>query len=329
MKKLTITSIILLGIFTMSFQPKDKELIERTKFASVEKSKELLKTKDSFTNRWSKFDINSRVGKPNSNSKELFSYISDQVLQWTDAETELIDSILQNIQQSINNKKLKLYLPKTLYFIKTTLKEESGAIGYTRSNYIVLREDLLEIDRTMLEHIIAHELFHIQSRINPEFREKMYELIGFRLMNEISYPDNLKDFKITNPDAPLNDSYITLTKGKKSLDCMMVLFANKPYSEGKFIQYLNVGFLKLSDTKPKQIDLTQGDPIIYSFKDVENFFSQVGKNTRYAIDPEEILADNYAYLIQGKEDVPDKDILQRIQDLLKKDYQEQQEMKIF
>jgi hypothetical protein len=34
---------------------------------------------------------------------------------------------------------------------------------------------------------------------------------------------------------------------------------------------------------------------------VEDFLEQVGRNTRYVIHPEEILAENFALLITGKE----------------------------
>ena len=62
----------------------------------------------------------------------------------------------------------------------------------------------------MLEHVIIHELFHVLSRHDPEFRSTMYGIIGFKMIDEIRLPNDLQAMKLTNPDAPYVDSYIQL-----------------------------------------------------------------------------------------------------------------------
>jgi hypothetical protein len=49
---------------------------------------------------------------------------------------------------------------------------------------------------------------------------------------------------------------------------------------------------------------------------ISGFIEQVGQNTSYLIHPEEILADNFALLVLGMEDVPSPEILKRIRAIL-------------
>ena len=47
------------------------------------------------------------------------------------------------------------------------------------------------------------------------------------------------------------------------------------------------------------------------------FFAQVGKNTRYIIHPEEILADNFALLVLRKRNLPSPAIIKKLKEILK------------
>lgn len=43
--------------------------------------------------------------------------------------------------------------------------------------------------------------------------------------------------------------------------------------------------------------------------EISNFYEQVGRNTDYIIHPEETMANNFAYMITQKTDVPNPEIL--------------------
>merc|ERR1711924_98923 len=53
-----------------------------------------------------------------------------------------------------------------------------------------------------LPQLLAHELFHIFSRNNPDGRDKLYEVLRFERCNTIKVPAELRHVRITNPDAP-------------------------------------------------------------------------------------------------------------------------------
>jgi hypothetical protein len=261
--------------------------------------------------------------KKNSTKEELFNYISEQARVWTLDEQNKIQSIIENIDKQILKQGFKIDFPNEILFVKTTADEEGGAGGYTRANYVVLKDDVISQPIGELKRLIVHELFHILTRNNPGFRKEMYQIIGFELMNDVEYPTNLKAHRITNPDAPQIDSYIKLKIGGQSIECMMILYSTQNYSGGDFFKYLNVGFLSLKGDSIKSVEYNDNKPVIYSFKQVTDFFEQVGKNTQYIIHPEEILADNFAFAILNKSGLPNQDIVNKIKMKLKDNNQAQ------
>lgn len=315
MKKLTLIGLLITGFILNEFG--SDLLVDKIKFASVEKANELLTIEDDFTKSWSQFDIDSRMHKKNSSREELFDYLTKQTREWTIEEQNKIVSIFKGIDKQIDKQGFKIDFPDEIYFVKTTADEEGGAGGYTRASYIVLKDDILSQSKGGLKKTIVHELFHILTRNNPEFRKEMYQIIGYELMNDVAYPENLKDYRITNPDAPQVDSYISIKVHGQTKNCMMILYSNQDYNGGDFFKYLNVGFLSLIGDSVKTIEYIDDKPVIYSFKEVSGFFEQVGKNTQYIIHPEEILADNFAFAILNKSGLQNPEIVNEIKKKLK------------
>lgn len=315
MKKYKLIGLLLTVFIVNGFCTEN--LVDRIKFASLDKAKELLQQEDEFTKSWSQFDIDSRLQKPNGTRKELFNYISKQTREWNIDEQNAIQSIIASIDEQILKQGYKINFPKEIFFVKTTANEEGGADGYTRANYIVLKENVISQPEDELKKIIIHELFHILTRNNPAFRKKMYQIIGFELMNNLEYPYSLKDYRITNPDAPQMDSYIKLKMGRHTITCMMMLYSSQNYSGGEFFKYLNVGFLSLTGDSIKSIEYKENTPVIYNLRQMTGFFEQVGKNTQYIIHPEEILADNFVFAILNKSGLPNQDIVDKLKTKLK------------
>lgn len=315
-----MVKIILIGLLSITFIFKgfsSEALVDKVTFASIKKANELLTQEDEFTKSWSQFDIDSRLHKQKRTKTELFDYISKQTREWTQDEKNKMHTIFSSIDKQIAQQGFKIHFPDVIYFVNTTTKEEGNAGGYTRANYVVLKDDILSQSKERLKKTIIHELFHVLTRNKPEFRKEMYQIIGFKLMNDVEYSENLKDYRITNPDAPQVDSYIRLKVDGQPKDCMMILYSNRDYKDGDFFKYINVGFLSLKGDSIKSIEYKDDKPVIYSIKQVTGFFEQVGKNTQYIIHPEEILADNFAFAILNKSGLPNPEIVNDIKKKLK------------
>jgi len=210
-----------------------------------------------------------------------------------------------------------LDLPDTIYFVKTTAKEE-GESNCLHERKLCSIQGRRKSKKERLDHLILHELFHVLTRHNSKFRAAMYDIIGFNMMNSVDYPEGLLSSRITNPDAPQTDAFIQLKSKGESSDYMMILYADKPYTSGRFFDYVNVGFLKLTASTQKEVDLKEGQPQILGMKDVDDFFEKVGQNTKYIIHPEEIMAENFAFALSNKEDLPNAGIIVAIMEYLKK-----------
>lgn len=287
-------------------------------FASVEEAKALLATEDSFTEAWSQFDIDSRMGESGSTKDALMQHIREQVVPWSDEDRTKLSSSLERVRKKISDNDLIIPLPDKITVVKTTGKEEGGAGGYTRGEYIVFCGGFSDMKEDDVDRFFVHELFHVVSRNNPELRERLYKIIGFGIMPSIEYPDVLKPYRITNPDATQTDSYIVLKVGKReSVPCMMILYSTKPYDGGSFFNYLNIGFLELEGEEEMSPVINDEGPVIHNMNEVSGFYEQVGKNTQYIIHPEEIMADNFSYAMLGKEGLKSPIIVNRVRKVLR------------
>lgn len=161
-----------------------------------------------------------------------------------------------------------------------------------------------------------HETFHILTRLNPGFKEKLYRAIDFNILpKEIEFPEDIRKSRISNPDVSRCDSYATFTIDGKPQNCTMIIYTNRPYTTGKFYQYINVGLIPLDESfKPLR---ESGKTVIYPLQKATDFFDKVGRNTGYVIDPEEVLADNFAIALLNTPNVHTPELQKKVQELLK------------
>jgi len=289
-------------------------------FASVSEGSQILTNKDDFIQRLSAFDRSARMktDKPIS-EKEFLEFIKNNIVAWTDTEKRTIENALDHLRPGLEA--LPLSLPKMIYLVKTTGAEEGKAF-YTRGNAVVFPQDQLSAGRALLEKTICHELFHILSRENPKLREELYKMIGFEKCAEVHLPTQLQERKMTNPDAPKNDHYIRVRVAGRETSAVPILFSSvEKYDvarRGEFFNYLQFRFLLLEGTitsSPKPA--ADGSPgKLVAAQEVSGFVEQVGQNTDYVIHPEEILADNFALLVIGQQNVPSPEILHKMKAIL-------------
>jgi hypothetical protein len=204
--------------------------------------------------------------------------------------------------------------------LKTTGLEE-GMAAYCRGSSIVLPAKLVQGDPTELESTIFHELFHIYRRHYGENRRLLYKIIGFDVCPEIVLPAELRSRKITNPDAPLLDSFIRVRVGGRHVPAAPVLIARTERydtkQDGEFFASMDFRLLVLEEIHGRlQPSMLQGKPHLLDPAEVPDYLDQVGRNTEYIIHPEEILADNFVLLVNGKSPVPSPGIIQQMRSLL-------------
>lgn len=68
--------------------------------------------------------------------------------------------------------------------VKTTSKEEGGAMGYTRGNTIYVADYIMYKPKVKIKEILTHELFHMLTRSSFPFKQEMYCIIRFTALDK-------------------------------------------------------------------------------------------------------------------------------------------------
>lgn len=287
------------------------------RFATRAEAQMLLTDIDNFSNGLNQFDIDLRLQKQNGRKSEWLRLAMNEALNWNDIESEKINKAFKAIQTTIKKLKLNLSFPKEIVLLKTSMKEEMNMGAYTRKNWIAIGEQSIKnANDEQLRYLLAHELFHILSRKNVEFKRAVYATIGFRVADhEILLPTDIMAKRISNPDIERRDGFTTLNIDGKPTNCVQIIYTNKPYTTGDVFNYMEVGFIPLNEDFIPVIE--NGQTVIYPMEKVmDEFKSKVGSNTSYVIDPEEVSADLFSFLLVGKKNLPNPEIIEAIRKTL-------------
>ncbi|MTI67171.1 MAG: hypothetical protein FH753_11320 [Firmicutes bacterium] len=279
----------------------------------IAKKDELLENMNDFE-RSLKMRTDKLIGE-----NEYEEFLKDNVLPWKKKEKEKIKTSLDELNRLL--KDLSLSIDEEIHLVKTTGREEFNS-AYTRMDTIFLPQRRIESYNNLgLTKFLAHELFHIISRNNFNLRKKLYEVIGFKLVNNIKLPQKYLKRRMTNPDAPLINSYITVLHKERKVKVTPVILLKDDYeniSDDKdILKKLDLKLLVLEDIEGKlRVKYKKDEPVCLDFVKVDGFLDKVGANTDSSIQPEEILAENFALLVTGYQDVPSPGIIEKMKDIL-------------
>jgi hypothetical protein len=291
-------------------------------FASAEEGRRFLSTRDDYVQSMSAFDRAARMKTERDvTESEYLAFAAKAPLDWEREERELVEAAYKDIQPAIA--RLRLPLPARIYFVKTSGVEDAHA-AYTRQNAIVLPARILGSLRDRgLRRLIAHELFHVSTRANPKLVGPLYEVIGFHACGEVELPAGLRARRITNPDAPKDQHCIRVNVANEKVWALPVLFSLASKEDiargGEFLDNVTVGLLLVDKPAGGAVArplMGPTGPRFLKLGDVTGFFEQIGRNTKYLIHPEEILADNFALLAIGERNVASPAILAGIEKVL-------------
>ena len=279
-------------------------------FASSEKSQQLLGNSDGFTQSLSTIDVAARLQDITATrEKDYLAFAIQQARNWTPEEVAATQLILETVDERIRTLGLKLNFPAEIYLLKSTMKEEGSAAGYTRANYIVF-------GKTPSIDLFTHELFHIFSRYNPLKRDALYQTIHFRKCNRLSFPASFQQLKITNPDAPFIEHFLPVIINEKQVEVIFVTPAKKPFDKEPFFSYLQKKLMIVEGpTDDKRPKLSDQELILLDYAAVPDLVKYIGDNTNYNIHPEEVMADHFKLLLNGA-DVPTPSLLEAMKDIL-------------
>lgn len=296
----------------------------RLVFASAEEAKSALTSRDDFVAALSPFDRASRLKTDQPVDEAAYlQFVGKQAMAWTDEERDRLSQAIGSVRSVLE--KMDLPFPKKILLVKTSGLEE-GAAAYTRGAAIFFPQGKLAGQRGLAK-LFCHELFHVLSRHDQKWRDRLYEVIGFRRCPELKWPDELASIKLTNPDAPTSDHCIEIEVDSQPLWTIPILYSRSsrydPSQGGEFFQYMVFRLIVVDppskSSNPAAVTgpvLKEGKSILLDPKKVTGYLEKIGRNTGYIIHPDETLADNFALIVDGKSDVPSPEILTKIKTAL-------------
>ncbi len=299
-----LDTIVVLGSILLAVSVQADEVVLHDKtvihFASEAEGQETLAAQDRFLTALSPFDRQSRVETDQDVNEAAFvDFLRSHVRSWTDAERTKLTAMIESLRPKLAG--LRLRFPESVWLVKTTGGEEGDA-AYCRRHAVVLPQSKINDTPRELERLLVHELFHILSSHDPEFRASCYKLIGFRVVAPIELPDSLRDRKITNPDGPLSDALIDIMVEGESRSVVPVLYSSErrfdPVRGGPFFKYLTFRLLVAERHEGGwRAAMRNGEPWMLVPGQTADFGRQIGATTGYIIHPDEILADNFVHLV--------------------------------
>ena len=288
-------------------------------FASVGQARKTLTVPDRYINSFTPFDRQVRLNsqEPVSEKKHL-DFVSEQALEWSQYEKNRAEAAVKNLTARL--KDYNLNLPTKIVLIKTTGKEEGGA-AYCRGDAIVLPQNLLNSRGGNLEQLIAHELFHIFTKNNLKSREALYSAINFkRCEGKTELPKKLLDMEITNPDVPAQRYYVEVEHEGENIKVVpMITIPNFDASKNRpFFSYLKLELVEVEKAENgySYVRKEDNEPVVFTPQELPDYFKKVGENTSYVIHPEEILADNFALMVMGRQPVKSNWVIDKMKDQL-------------
>lgn len=236
-------------------------------------------------------------------------FLKNDVTNFSPQERKRIDLVMKEIFKTCDAVAPGLF-PERIRLIKTFGKHYGDGVYYTREDCIVIPQDVLDGDlSTDFTNTMYHEVWHIVSRYHPKLQKAAYELIGFmpQPTSTLQIPARLKEHILYNPDGIDMNWQIKLTKKDEPgapITCMPVLFTKADgYTDKQpsFFNYVEFNLYPIKDGRLVTTSDSLSSPI--NLRDEPSFFKQITDNTNYIIHPDEVIADNFMFIMTTSQDV--------------------------
>ncbi|MBV6442872.1 MAG: hypothetical protein EPGJADBJ_04598 [Saprospiraceae bacterium] len=236
-------------------------------------------------------------------------FLKADVESFSAGDIEFIEKVLKKMFKTVGEVNAKIF-PDTIKLIVTKSKHYGAGVWYTRDNCIVIPKGELEAKKTnAFTNTMYHELFHIYSRLNPAKRAKLYHLIGFEHIgfDKLMLPPALAERILFNPDGVDFAQKIELALADNTMiQAIPVIYANHVGAKAgrnEFFGYLEFNLFQIQPNGEgawKVITKEDGFSSTLKINELPDFYRQIKDNTGYIIHPDEVLADNFSFIMVEK-----------------------------
>lgn len=284
----------------------------RYRFASQEEGRRLKLANTAYLESLTQNDIDWKLSSPGKSLDEYKALAAEQIMDFTAEEKQAFSKVMNFIEARCSELGIRLPCKEEIVFIKTKMGDEGYAGGYTLKNEIYLCDyetervarayqgdpaddaDYREYRVNFSREIVSHEIFHTLSRNDAKFRQLMYNLIGFTIMDhEIAFGPTVKNMLLHNPDVERYDNYADFTINGQKRRCTLIATYPSTFAEAVAT---NPDANFFYDMQSMLVPLDEPDTMI-PVSEASDFYEVLGHNTDYVCAAEECIADNFSYLI--------------------------------
>ena len=288
-------------------------------FATAAEGSALLGTRDEYVRATMPLERSAklRTAEP-VDEKRFLEHMRGTTLDWTEEQRANLGKITELLIRFL--KDVKWRMPERMLVLQTQRLEDD--LPHTRANGIVLPTSFYTRGGGTVAYVMAHEVFHVMTRHNPELKEQLYAAIGFKRCETVSIPPAIARLKITNPDTVEDRHTIAVRHRGQSVEAMpYIRFPSEKIDPRQgFATQVQVAWL-LVDRKGSHCAARDGADASVDPNELEGLFEQIGRNTQYLFHAEEVLAENFVALflmtLGGKApDMPSPEVLEKIRKII-------------
>jgi Zn-dependent protease with chaperone function len=287
------------------------------RFASVAEGRAVLGSNDAWIEATSDFQRAATLGvAPPVSAERMREFVAATVRPWSAEQEARWRRALAAVAPRLAT--LRVPLPAEILLVDSDGRDAAGA-PYTRGRAIVLPSGSLpDAGAAADAMVLAHELFHVVSRHDPELATRLYRTIGFESVAPLQWPAAWLPQRIANPDAPFDRHAMRIAIDGTDAWVMPVLVARRTdLRPGEtFFSVMDVRLLEVGVADGKTLPVVRnGAPVWHAPQQLPEYLARLGGNTGYIIHPEETMADNFALLVTGRP-VANAALLERIEAVL-------------
>ena len=280
------------------------------RYASAEEGRQLRLNNTDYFNALTQNDIDWKFRCTGKTLDDFRTFAANQIKDFTEEEKQAIDAMVTLIETRFDALGVCLRSDEII-FIKSDTEDEGGAAGFTHKNEIYLTSffvealvyalqgkdiyppEYLEYISRIFPSILAHELFHCLSRNDARFRQQMYSLIGFTVMDhDVAFGPAVRNVLLQNPDVERYDNWAEFTIDGQKRRCILISVYECSFAEAAATDPDATFF---NHMRCVLVPLDEPDTMI-PVEQASDFYTVLGHNTDYVIAAEECLADNFGNL---------------------------------
>ena len=268
------------------------------RFASQEEGRRLKMANTSYFNSLSQNDLDWKTYTIGQTLAGYKAIAAEQIMDFTDEEKWALTQTMHDIENRCAKLGIKLPCKDEIIFIKSAMADESDAGAYTHKNEIYLNEwtleslvsiyqndpeysaAVLEFDKYLINETVVHEIFHVITRSNAQFRQQMYNLIGFTVMDhEVEFGPTVRELLLQNPDVERYDNYAEFTIAGQKRRCILIATCPGSYNDDAVG---NPDFFILDNAQAMLVPIDEPDTMI-PIEEATDLYDVMGSNTHYTL----------------------------------------------